>query len=440
MPSLQMTPAGYIPPQAAIIGSGLAGISAQQTALQRQLNQEAEQRRKEAEQEAQAIGKTMYTLGETAKAPGLMSRGAGLMLGGAAPGPDSPLSETAFKAALDKAAAQEQMERAQKLLQIPGLTPASVNAIISGTPGFASFKTESGTPAIQIDRDVEPQKKVSRTELDGAIKRAYDALKFNRLSSDAFGSFNSVVSGFKTRLEAAKTTDEVKQIMLEFRAVDPKFTSPTKRITKRGGGFIFDEVTTVDPKTGTTVVTIEKMRAMPLNTMQQYTIQRGNAALAIARDRLGLSAKSLGLQTDASKRAADRLTLEVLGLVVPGVKGGPDYYQNVRKRAEDRLKGRIPGFASFNPVAKAKAQEEIAVGLEAEEDKIIAEDLARAQSNPRFQEIRNRVINEAQKAGGGGAAKAGGGGGNARNAVGGGNARPRGWGAVPPPVIPGTGR
>lgn len=87
-PGLSMTPAGYIPPAAATLASGLAGITAQQAALRKQMAQEQDQRNRDFMAQRQALGQSRLALAQQLYDPAAAAKAAEMVFGSEAPSED----------------------------------------------------------------------------------------------------------------------------------------------------------------------------------------------------------------------------------------------------------------------------------------------------------------------------------------------------------------
>lgn len=164
-----LPPGGYIPPAAATLASGLAGVSAQQSALQQQMAQQEEQRQRELIAQRQTVGQNLLTFGEKFYNPKMAAQGAKTLLGKEAP------TEDTFRTYMQKKARQEALSSLSPLLtKGSGLSattrqqlvanalktdPTAVAAPVAPTEPGATIQREQAVPVPGLQISPSPEMK-----------------------------------------------------------------------------------------------------------------------------------------------------------------------------------------------------------------------------------------------------------------------------------------
>jgi len=408
MPSLQMTPAGYIPPQAAVIGSGLAGISAQQTALQRQLNQEAEQRRKEAEQEMQNIGKTQYTLGAETYNPEMMAQGAGLMALGSrqfqAPqfAPQATMKRLeSLKSILESEVVPQTTKQAvynaafpQGLAgayMMPAVAPQVAQPPMPAAGAMPAPETPAAAPQAApppppaTDTLVAPVSKTVKAAIEPLLNRIAAAsnslattFRSLGLSADQLPTAQQALGQLMARARGAKTLEDLAAIDNEVANIQAGITyqTPTQRAKSEeefvAAGSVWRRKNVTE--NGRTVSKLERVGEVPLSAAQK-------ASLALRKQSLAISAGHLGVARATLERLDNKQQLELETLLTTSIddnKLQADAYKDATSRVEPKYAARLKSpysserataQAEFDAEVKATAQQLYDAAREREERK-----------------------------------------------------------------------
>ena len=396
MPSLSMGPSGYIPPMAATLASGLSGITAQQSALQKQIAQEQEQRRKELEAETERIAKTRFTLGQEIGSPEMMAQSAGLLAPGVTPFTPEQFAPQAtakrlesLKSVLESEVIPlETKQRAYNAVFPQGLAGAYMMAPAPTAPVAAAVPTgvapaaaapqvapapQNAPAAPAPDTLISPVSKTVRAAIEpllGRIGTASNSLAATfrglGLAAEALPPAQAALAKLAAKARAAKTVEDLSAIDTELAEIQSGITyqTPVGRAKPEeqfvSSGFVWQRKNEI--KNGKTVSTIVRVAPVPITAAQA-------ASLNLRERSLGISAENLKISRATLERLNNNQKLELENLLTTGIddaKLQTDSYKDAVTLVEPQYAARLKSpyqsekekaQTEFDLAVKAKAKE-----------------------------------------------------------------------------------